>query len=231
MLAPSLPEAGGRVVLSQEASKHARVLRLRVGDAVVLFDGRGSRADATVIEEGAYACEAGPRRSTIADRPEVHLIQALPKQPTLEDVVRSTTEIGVTAIHLASSAHAVPRTVEARGERRRERLERIAEEAARQCERDDVPALHDPESLLAVAARADGASARLVLCGRSGGPFPTHVTGPVWLVVGPEGGLSEAEVASLVALGFRPVSLAATTMRVATAATAAVAVAMDRSRR
>jgi 16S rRNA (uracil1498-N3)-methyltransferase len=230
---PDLPASGGAMVLSREASKHVRVLRLRVGDPIVLFDGRGRRADAVIdrIDDGAVAVTAGASRSTIDTRPEITLVQALPKHSTLEDVVRATTEVGVFAIRLAVSEHSVSRLDEARGERKRERLERIAEEAARQCERDDVPAIEEPAPIREVASRAPEGVTRLVLCGRTGGAMPAVLDGPIWLVVGPEGGLSGREVAELSAAGFMPVALGHTTMRVCTAATAAVAIAMDRSRR
>lgn len=228
----ALPEAGGVVPLSKEAVKHARVLRLREGDEVVLFDGVGLRARARITSLGEdAACLSEASCAVAVSRPELHLVLALPKLPTLEDVVRATTELGVTSIHLAISARSVPRLDDARGDRRRERLARIAEEAARQSERDDVPTIAAPRPLSAVTAEVPRDASRLVLCGRSGGPLAPELVTPVWLVVGPEGGLAEEEVRGLVDHGWTAVTLGETVLRVATAATASVAIAMARSRR
>ena len=57
-----LPEPGGPITLSSDGVHHARVLRSRAGDALVLFDGRGHEADATLLSTGG-ACEVGPRRA------------------------------------------------------------------------------------------------------------------------------------------------------------------------
>src|SRR5688500_9965487 len=130
--------------LDEVARKHARVLRLKAGDPIVLFDGRGREARASIVDldEGRCAIEAIETIERL--RPVLVLVQCLPKRKKLDDIVRMATEIGVSAIHLAESERSVPRTDEARAPKQLERLLRVAQEAARQSLRADVPDLVAP---------------------------------------------------------------------------------------
>lgn len=198
-----LGAAGDRVELG-EAAHHARVLRLAVGDAVVVFDGEGREAPAriTALTSSSLLVELGAVTQRPADAHAPVLIQCVPKGSKLDDVVRAATEAGVSEIHLALAARSVARAEGAR----LERLARIAEEAARQSEAPRVPLLVPPARLLEVAARAPATSVRIVLSPRDGARMRDLLGAPTltapWLVVGPEGGLDEAETAALQALGF-----------------------------
>lgn len=213
-------------MLSRDAARHAKVLRLGPGDPIVLFDGRGRRASGRIesLVEGTVVCQVGPPTAEAAEAgtPRLHLVQALPKGSKLDDIVRIATELGVAGIHLVSSRNVVVRLDDERGDRRRERLLRIAVEAARQCERDDVPDLTGPEPLFDAVRRAPAEALRLVACGRSGRPLGDDV--------GPEGGLAAEEVEALVGLGFRAVSFGSTVLRVETAVPVVLGVVADRLR-
>jgi len=228
---PELPERGGRVRLSADAIRHARVLRLGPGDAVRLFDGEGHEADGQIAvdDDGELACDVGPVRRVDDEGPRVVLVQVLPKGAKLEPIVRMTTEVGVSAIHLASSERAVARPAPDRAARRVARLGRVAREAARQCGRAVVPEVHAPAPLAEVASRAPSGATRLLLH-PGGGPLGAPSGGEVWLVVGPEGGLSDPELEALERLGYRVVGVRSHVLRVETAAPVAVALALDRAR-
>jgi len=230
--APSLPEAGGPCLLGAEAAHHARVLRLAVGDAVTLFDGHGRECDARLvaIDADGLRCEAGvPREARDLTR-RVILIQCLPKGDKIEAIVRMATELGVAEIALAHGARSVARPDAKRAEAQRERLERIAQEAARQSGQATLPAIAAPIALREAAARAPATALRLALVPGAETPLATRLArvpddAEIWLVVGPEGGLAPDESAALEALGFTRAGLGPSTLRVETAAPVAVALA------
>lgn len=223
LLARALGAVGETVALDEQAAHHVRVLRLPVGAPITLFDGAGRRASATLIALEPQPCAR--IEALLVDsgrRIPIVLVQCLPKGGKIDDLVRGATELGVDAIHLATSDHTVAKSDE-RWERKQERLVRIAEEAARQAERDDVPTLVAPAPLLDHASRAPQGALRLTLCGRSGSRIAEPATEEgIWLVVGPEGGLAERELIALDGLGYRRATIAPTILRVETAAIAAL---------
>jgi 16S rRNA (uracil1498-N3)-methyltransferase len=225
---PELPPAGGEIELDEASAHYARVLRLGRGDPVEVFDGRGNEADGTIAETGRRVrVRTGPARAAKRAELDLTLVLAMPKGQKLETIVRMTTELGVGAIELAKSERTIPAPSGERAEARIERLSRIALEAARQCERDDVPSIRGPRPLLEAAA--DDAKQKLVFA-RRGDAVPALEKAPVRLVVGPEGGLSEGEIDALVGLGYTPCTLGPRILRAETAAVVAVALAVDRLR-
>ncbi len=226
----ALPVAGGEVTLDAAAARHARVLRLGVGDAVVLFDGRGSEAEGRIarIEEAACTCQVGPPRARPAEGPTIVLCQCLPKGGKLEDIVRATTELGVSQVHLVASERSVPRLDEGRAEKKLERLRRVAQEAARQSGRSQVPDLFAPAPLAEVVSRAPAEAARAALVPWGSTPVERALASGAavgWLLVGPEGGLAPGEVELAEGAGFVPAGLGPTVLRVETAGPVAVALA------
>lgn len=225
LLVREVGPAGSIVELDENARHHLRVLRLSVGDAITIFDGKGARANATVLstDEPTRLRVDAIARANVARVPIV-LVQCLPKGGKLDDIVRAATELGVSSIRLASSDHAVSK-LDDRWDRKHARLVRIAEEAARQSERDDVPSILAPEPVLVHASAAPEGAIRLSLCGRSGRRPAVRDAHDIWLVVGPEGGLAERELSGLDALSYVRTSIAPTILRVETAAVAALAIA------
>lgn len=223
----------GEVVLDAAQARHARVLRLRAGDRVVLFDGRGLEADAIVgaIGEDGVRCEAEAPRAIAHAGPRVVLCQCLPKGGKLEDIVRACTELGVAAVHLVASERSVPRPDAARVDKRLERLARVAVEAARQSGRSDVPDVLAPAPLEAVLARAPEEAARVAFAPGGGVPLRdacAREAPSAWVLIGPEGGLSPAELERAGAHGFSAVDLGPGVLRVETAAPVAVALVTER---
>ncbi len=196
-----------------------------------LFDGRGREADGivTVASGDLLEIEAGVVDVVELDAPPVVLVLGVPKGGKLETVVRMCTELGVLAVHLAVCERSVARPNAERAASRVQRLSRVARDAARRSRRAHVPEIVAPGPLLEVAGRAGSGSRRIVLWEGSPPGFRLpDGDGPAWIVVGPEGGLSEAEVSGLAELGYRPAGLGRTILRVETAAPVAVALCLDR---
>lgn len=235
----SLRGAGARVALEGDAHHHlTRVLRARVGDRVELFDGEGQRAAATLVSMDARAAWAtldeAPSEGVGADAVRAVWLQGVPKGDKLDDIVRQATELGVARVVPVFTRRSVPQARGGRSDGRRVRLQRIAEEAARQCGRADVPAVDEAVSLadaLGALAGDAGAGVKLVACPHTGGALGAALgdgeavrARGVVVLVGPEGGLDPEEVAAALGAGFVPVSLGPRVLRTETVAPALLAV-------
>jgi len=205
----------------REARHLLHVLRARSGDRLILFDGTGQEARARVVQ-----VENGRLRVQIEERypvrrepdAEVTLYLALLKGEKLFEVVRMGTELGVTRFVLTITRRTVARSI---GQQKRERLRRIAIEAAKQSGRTALPAVEGPVDLSSMPPVEQG----LVADPNAGARVPEVLdpTRSVALAVGPEGGLTEDEVTFLISLGFTPVTLGRRILRAETAACALVA--------
>ena len=201
--------------LSIGESQHLRVLRLRPGATVRVFDGQGAEADATLIrlDEGGGMLELGQAVQNDRETPQpITLAIALLKGDKLSDVVRAGTELGVTTFQLLQTRHAdVPEI----GEQKLVRLRRVAAEASKQSRRAVTPEVLPPLPIARLPLHGQGflahpgSSARLL----------DHLDwqAPVTLVSGPEGGFSEGEVAALTAAGFTAITLGPRILRAETA--------------
>jgi 16S rRNA (uracil1498-N3)-methyltransferase len=224
------PLAPGRtVVLPPRQAHHAlRVLRLGAGDDVVLFDGGGGEY-AGRIEPAGAALRVALLRHEPADRAPplaVTLAQALVAAEKMDWLVQKATELGVAAIAPIETERCVVRLSGERSARRVAHLREVAVSACEQCGLNRVPQVADLERLpdfLAAAAQieaarivlAPGASRRLVEL-----PRPS---GRVILLVGPEGGFGDNELAAARSCGFEQASLGPRTLRTETAGLAAIA--------
>ncbi len=207
------------------------VLRLAEGASLEVFDGTGRAFEARVVRVDAQEVHLslGPPRSA-PPRRAVSVLQGLPKGDKLEWVLQKGTELGAAAFYPVATARSVVKLEPRRAEERTARWNKIVEEAARQCRRNDVPRVHAPQPLLEAARALSPGTTLLVLDEEEtavplGEAFRACAPGaPVALVVGPEGGLAREEVAALTTLGARGVSLGARILRTETAALAALAV-------
>jgi 16S rRNA (uracil1498-N3)-methyltransferase len=227
-LVPDGAIAGKSAVLTGNERHHLRVRRIREGDAIELFNDQGqvfhgvvtaltnARAEIAVCEHTAAARES-PLDLTLA-------VAAL-KADKLDLVIEKATELGVTRVVVFTSERSLGRPAVSRIQRWR----RIAVSAAKQCGRSRVPAVEGPEPLGNIATRR--ADVRLVCwereSGAPSGPLPQRASS-VLLVVGPEGGFTNDEIARLRDGGLTSVSLGLRILRGETAAIAAVVLAQAR---
>lgn len=216
--------AGDRAELSDEARHYLRdVLRLAPGAVVEVFDGAGRAFDGR-IEDGFLALALGTARSARPAGAALLLLVALAKGEKMDLVVQKATELGAARIAPFAAERSVVRLEPERGEERARRWRRIAEEAARQCGRSDVPEVRAPATLEgALAALPEGA--RAVILEPGGAPLSSVPAGaPAYAaIVGPEGGLTPAEVERCRRAGAQPVSVGPRVLRAETAAIVAVA--------
>jgi 16S rRNA (uracil1498-N3)-methyltransferase len=216
-----------RAELTDEARHYLRdVLRQAPGDPVELFDGRGAAFEA-VIEPGFAGLAVGRRREVVAGGPVLSLLFALSKGEKAELVVQKATELGVARLCPWTAERSVVRLDAEKGRERAERWRRVAEEAARQCGRADVPAVEAPMGLAAALGSVPAGHRVVALHGPGGAPLAAlglEDAPGVALVVGPEGGLTDSELSACAAAGALRGSLGPRTLRAETAAIAGVAV-------
>jgi 16S rRNA (uracil1498-N3)-methyltransferase len=216
----------------------AHVLRISAGDPVEVFDGRGRAFEAKVerVGEDSLDLVLGAQQSDTATARSITIVQGLPKGDKLEWIVEKATELGATAVAPVETSRAIVKLDAARGEKKRERWQRIAEEASRQCGRADVTEVLAPRPLIeAVDALAEGTRVlvldeeeRSVRLGQALDAI--NASTPVALVIGPEGGLARDEVDALVGRGAVAVTLGRNILRTETAALAALSVMRYRDR-
>jgi 16S rRNA (uracil1498-N3)-methyltransferase len=210
-----------------------RVLRLRPGEELEFFDGAGSVYPARLeaLDAEAAVLAVGPA-SPAPTAPPITLAQALAKGDKLDLVVQKATELGASRIAPLSTERSVVKLTAEKALERTRRWRRIAEEAARQCGRADVPAVDPPASLpdFLAAATARGESVALLYEGERDLRLSTWLAAqsdrPVALAIGPEGGFSPAEVDAARSAGAATVSLGPRIVRTETAGLAALAVAL-----
>lgn len=212
------------VFVARDAVYHyvARVHRLGVGDVVTLFDPeRRVEAEAAVIAVGRDEISlsiAALRAGLVHAERSVRVVQGLPKGDKLDAIVRDATELGASELWLCETERAVATAPEAgRLAKKLARLERIAEEAARQSGRSDVPRIVAPRSLRE-CLDADTSELRVLLtphAERSAGSL-LRAEGSVTFYVGPEGGFSDAEQAAAERAGVASAKLGAFVLRTET---------------
>lgn len=218
-LAPST-----RIELPEAAAHHAvRVLRLRDGDSVVLFDGRGGEFGArlSVPERGRASADVGARRDVERESPlSVTLLQGLSSSDKMDFTIQKAVELGVAAVHPVFSAKSVVRLSGDREAKKLAHWRRIAIAACEQCGRNRIPEIREPIALERYQAAA---GARILLAPSGSATLACVAAGPVVLAAGPEAGFSADEEQLLLRRGFVPVRLGPRTLRTETAALAALA--------
>nr|WP_328774581.1 16S rRNA (uracil(1498)-N(3))-methyltransferase [Deinococcus aquaedulcis] len=203
------------MVLGPGEARHLHVLRLRAGDEVRVFDGQGHEARAILAEldEARAVLTLGEPVSGAAETPfPLTLGAALLKGDKLADVVRAATELGVAQVQLLVTARADVRDI---GPQKLKRLNRVAQEASKQSRRAVVPPVLAPVPLAAFQPAGQVLVAQPGAAARVAEVVAWHA--PLTVITGPEGGLTDAEVAALSARGAHTVTLGPRILRAETA--------------
>lgn len=221
-------EAEGRCVLPVDTSRYvARVLRLRPGAPLVVFNGTGGEYAATVdtVTRDGVALRIGAFAATDRESPRsIHLGLAVARGERMDFAVQKCVELGVAAIVPLVTEHCVVRLDGARARRRVEHWRGVAASACEQSGRTRLPAIEEPVALVDWLVRKPLGGVGLVLHPGADCPLSEASVraGAINALVGPEGGFSEAELAAAVRAGYRPVRLGPRVLRAETAAAATV---------
>ena len=221
--------AGAEVALPATAAHHAaRVLRLRRGDAVTLFDGEGGEFHAALasVDARGVIVRLGRREPIERESPlAITLVQGLASAERMDYVVQKAVELGAAAIVPVATARSVSRLDGARARRRLEHWREIAVAACEQCGRNRLPRLEAPCDLAQWLAGPSNASLRLLLApdGASSLSQLARPAGAMEVLVGAEGGLAPEEAAAALGAGFCAVRLGPRILRTETAGPAMLA--------
>lgn len=225
--------AGASVTLTGAEARHAgAAMRLAPGESVLVADGSGRRGHGTVLAASAEAVEI--RLDAVdeepAPAPRLVLVQALAKGDRDLMAVQAATELGVHAVVPWEAERSIVRWRGPKAQKARQKWADTAHAAAKQARRARVPEVREPVSGTAVAALAGAGRVLLVLhedAEHGLGALPASVweqAEEIAVVVGPEGGVTPAELEACVAAGGHAVRLGPHVLRASTAGPAALAV-------
>ena len=229
------PPVDGVAALPKDEAKHAaKVLRLRPGDPVCAMDGAGGRWDAVIETVGDGVTVRLMDRLPDNEAPvRLTVYQGIPKAEKLDFIAQKLTELGAAALIPVRMERCVVKLDEKDGKKRRERLERVALEAAKQCQRARATKISAPvtwKQALEAMRRHD-----LVLVPwedargwRMKDACADHPEArDIGIVIGPEGGMSEDEVRAMQDIDALTVTLGPRILRTETAAVVSAALAMQ----
>ncbi len=217
--------------LSGEKARYiSRVLRLKTADSVVVFDGKGGEFAAVIKEFSAnrVLLQVGQRHANDFESPlAIQLVQGLSRGGRMDVVIQKSTELGVRRITPVITEYSVVKLNAEKALKRREHWAKISQSACEQCGRNTVPEIDIPQMLNSwLGSLPNDRATKIMLNPASGKSMPTlpDQGGMVTLLVGPEGGLSDAERTRCEDSGFKAVSLGPRILRTETAALAGIAV-------
>ena len=242
---------GDTLSLPAGAARHVQVLRMQPGDAITLFHGglaahlpagqpRPSYAqgsfEAVITRMGRSEVEVRVGAQHDVNElpaPRVHLLSGVPANDRMDWLVEKAAELGVASIRPLMTERSVLRLKGERAEKKQAHWQAVAVSASEQSGRTRVPELHPVSTLAEGVQAADKATTRWVLSLSEGSQplaalLQAGMPEDVYLLSGPEGGLSTAEEALAIAQGFLPLSLGRHVLRAETAPLAALACLMLR---
>lgn len=223
------------LALDEAESRHAsEVLRLREGEKISVFDGRGQEIHARIAALSKRACRL--QAETVLPRAaapvELLLAQAIPKGKNMDLVLQKATELGASGIFPLLTERTVVRLDAAEAADKQEKWQRIVIEACKQCGQNHLPTVHAPATLAHFLTNLpDGAPLRLIAA-LTPDAQPLHrlledrpgVPGGAVILIGPEGDFTLAELNAAALMKFLPLSLGSIILRTETAAMAALTI-------
>ncbi len=221
------------VLQGERASYLGRVLRSRVGDVLIVFNGDGGEWSASIenISKNSVTLRIGTRTETSTESQlKVHLVQGISRGERMDFVVQKATELGVKRITPVLTHHGMVKLDQKRAEKRRQHWQQVATSACEQSGRTRPPLIDAPVDLNTwFGAKDSSDSTELSLRPGTSTAFAS-IGKPVTklcLLVGPEGGFSEREYEDAEIAGFQAVSLGPRILRTETAALAAITIAQS----
>ena len=221
--------ASARLALPATAAHHAaRVLRLQVGDALTLFNGMGGEYAARIAAIGKHEVAVDIERYDPVERESpqiVTLVQALSSAERMDFTIQKAVELGVTQIVPVESERCVLRLQGERAAKRVQHWQQVVISACEQCGRNRIPDVRPITTLTAWLASAGIDTQRWLLLPEADTalrdlPRPLQ---PVELLIGPEGGFTDAEIEAAQRARYQPVRLGPRVLRTETVAPAILA--------
>ena len=224
------------VELTGDEGHHAVVKRVRAGESAQLTDGSGTIVTVTVTEVTRTGFQAIVEAVTTTPRetPRVVVVQAIPKGDRGELAVEMLTEVGVDVVVPWAASRCVAIWRGDKADKALAKWRSSAREAAKQARRAWFPEVRPMVTTDEVARLLRETNVPVVLHEAASGPLadvPVPGRGEIVIVVGPEGGLDESELAAFAAAGAEPVRLGSSVLRTSTAGVAATAALLTRSPR
>jgi 16S rRNA (uracil1498-N3)-methyltransferase len=218
---------GAQFSLSAEAAQHvAKALRLKTGDALVVFDGRGGEYDATItrIDKDRVDVKSGAWRDVDVE-PAVRLgiVQGLPEADKMDWIIQKSVELGAAWIQPIVCDRSVVRLAGERAARRESHWRRVAIAACEQSGRNRIAEVRPTLAFLSWIAVPATVPRWVLTPGAPSIATKSQPEGELELLIGPEGGLSEREQELALSQGAQPVALGPRVLRTETAPLAALA--------
>lgn len=227
----SLPlQAGQTLSLPEDAANHLlRVMRLREGDACVLFNGDGHDYAATIVAAGKRDAQVRIESATpLANESSLRitLLQGVARGEKMDLILQKATELGVAAVVPVNAERTEVKLDAARAEKRVAHWNNVVQSACGQSGRAVIPRLGAPLALAAAMAVLPADTLRLTLDPEGSHRLSTLQAAPsggVVIAIGPEGGWSPRDRQQLAAAGFQGLQLGPRILRTETAGLAAIA--------
>jgi 16S rRNA (uracil1498-N3)-methyltransferase len=222
---------GRQLVLEGSAANHiARVLRLRNGDCLTLFDGSGGEFGARIesLRKDTVVVSVEEHRELERESPLfLTLAQGISRGERMDWVVQKATELGVSRIVPVFTKRSVVRLDERQAERKNQHWRAIAIAACEQCGRNRIPELAEPVHFFDAIGQEGSPGATRLLLSPDGDLRIDDLRGlgaGITVLIGPEGGLEDTEQEAALAAGFKAVRLGPRVLRTETAAIAALTI-------
>ena len=224
---PRACEAGTIFTLAESVARHLQVLRIATGESIILFDGGGGEILATVVGIGKRDAtvtldnfDAVERESPL----QITLVQALATADKMDLIMQKAVELGVTCIAPIATARATLKLAGERAEKRIAHWQAIAVAACEQCGRNRVPLVREIQTLDQWLKNSfEGVSVLLHPDAEKSLLGSVDASRPIALLIGPEGGFTDDEIARAVAQNVITVKFGPRVLRTETAGLAAIA--------
>jgi len=226
---PPIPHSGS-FELPPDAAHHAsRVLRLREGDPVEIFDGLGNERRGQIVEISGRIVVFGNITSSDTNREsplQVMLAQAMASSEKMDWVVQKATELGVTEIQPLDTERSVARLTAERAAKRLEHWRQVAISTCEQCGRNLLPGINAPLDIMAwLQQMREVTDTKLILLPEGAASLQSQAKPKdrVILLIGAEGGFARSEIEAARLCGFTAIKMGARVLRTETAAVAGLA--------
>ena len=221
------------VIKGSDANHIKNVLRLKPGHRIELFDGTGYEYEALITGFSVNSVEVsilGQFCSTAESPVQITVAQALLKERKMDGLIRQLTELGVTGWFPFLGSRSVPKPDENRISVRRQRWEKIAKEALKQCKRGRIPKIGNVLSFEDILKLGSESDLNIVFWEDESKPLNSSITSfgrdaeKILIVLGPEGGFTPQEIEKAKTAGFVTAALGPRILRAETAAVAACSI-------